>query len=59
MVIVVGPAEQATPATFDEALVQVQTLVAEGTRLKTATRQVAQETGHSARELYNAALTEQ
>ena len=59
VVIVVGPAEQAAPATFDEALVQVQTLVAEGTRLKTATRQVAQETGHSARELYNAALTEQ
>lgn len=58
IVIVVGPAEQATPATFEQALAQVQTLVADGERLKAATRQVGQETGHSARELYNAALSE-
>jgi len=58
IVIVVGPAEQAAPATFEQALAQVKTLVAEGDRLKTATRQVAQETGHSARELYNAALAD-
>ena len=58
IVIVVGPAPDATPATFDQALAQVQTLVAEGERLKAATRQVADQTGHSARELYNAALSD-
>lgn len=58
IVIVVGPAPGAAPATFDQALAQVQTLVAEGERLKAATRQVAEQTGHSARELYNAALSD-
>ena len=58
IVIVVGPAPQQEPATFDQALASVQTLVAQGMRLKAATRQVADETGHSARELYNAALAE-
>ena len=59
IVIVVGPAAIAEPATFEQALAQVRTLVADGERLKVATRQVAQETGHSARELYNAALAEE
>ncbi|GAA4110972.1 16S rRNA (cytidine(1402)-2'-O)-methyltransferase [Enteractinococcus coprophilus] len=56
IVLVVGPAPAAAQATFAEALAQVRGLVAEGERLKAATRQVGQETGHSARELYNAAL---
>lgn len=59
IVIVVGPAALAEPATFEQALAQVRTLVADGERLKAATRQVAHETGHSARELYNAALSDQ
>ena len=59
IVIVVGPAAIAEPATFEQALAQVRTLVADGERLKVATRQVAQETGNSARELYNAALAEE
>lgn len=58
IVIVVGPAALAEPATFEQALAQVRTLVADGERLKAATRQVAHETGHSARELYNAALSD-
>lgn len=56
IVIVVGPAPRQEPATFDQALARVQTLTADGMRLKAATRQVAQDTGQSARELYNAAL---
>ncbi len=56
IVIVVGPAPAAAPTTFDVALAQVRQLVEEGQRLKAATRQVGQQTGHSARELYNAAL---
>ena len=58
IVIVVGPAPAAAQATFEEALAQVRDLVATGERLKAATRQVGHETGHSARELYNAALDE-
>lgn len=56
IVIVVGPAPAAAQATFDQALAQVRALVDAGERLKAATRQVGQDTGHSARELYNAAL---
>lgn len=56
IVIVVGPAPAATQATFDQALAQVHALVESGERLKVATRQVGQDTGHSARELYNAVL---
>ena len=58
IVIVVGPAPAAEPATFEQALADVRTRVQDGERLKAATRAVGQETGHSARELYNAALTE-
>lgn len=58
IVLVVGPAEGAAPASFAQALAEVQRLVGDGERLKTATRQVADATGHSARELYNAALAE-
>lgn len=56
IVIVVGPAPAASQATFAEALAQVRGLVADGERLKAATRRVGHGTGHSARELYNAAL---
>ncbi|MGO1535919.1 MAG: 16S rRNA (cytidine(1402)-2'-O)-methyltransferase [Yaniella sp.] len=58
IVIVVGPAPEAAPASFEAALAQVRTSVADGERLKSATREVAKRTGHSARELYNAALAE-
>lgn len=58
IVIVVGPAPEAEPASFEAALAQVKTSVADGERLKSATREVAKRTGHSARELYNAALAE-
>jgi len=55
IVIVVGgaPALEASPAT---ALAEVQRRVADGERLKDATREVAAATGLSARELYAAAL---
>lgn len=58
IVIVVGPAPDAEPASFEVALAQVRTSVADGERLKSATREVAKRTGHSARELYNAALAD-
>lgn len=58
VVIVVGPAPDAEPVSFEAALAQVRTSVADGERLKSATREVAKRTGHSARELYNAALAE-
>lgn len=58
IVIVVGPAPEAEPVSFEAALAQVRTSVADGERLKSATREVAKRTGHSARELYNAALAE-
>jgi 16S rRNA (cytidine1402-2'-O)-methyltransferase len=41
---------------FDEAVAQVQALVAGGTRLKDAAAEVSGHTGHSSRELYQAAL---
>lgn len=59
IVIVVGPAPAAEPTSFESAVAQVRTRVAEGDRLKIVTREVAHDTGHSARELYNAALAQQ
>lgn len=56
IVIVVGPAPAVEPVSFEAALAQVRELVQDGERFKVATRQVGQETGYSARELYNAAL---
>lgn len=58
IVLVVAPAPAAEPVSFAAALAQVRDLVQEGERLKAATRQVGHDTGHSARELYNAALTQ-
>src|SRR5699024_9801219 len=58
IVIVVGPAPEAEQVSFEVALGYVRTSVADGQRLETATREVAQRTGHSARELYNAALAQ-
>jgi len=58
IVIVVGPAPEDAPVSFSAAVQQVYVLQRDGQRLKSATRQIAQATGHSARELYNAALTQ-
>ncbi len=58
IVIVVGPAPEDAPVSFSAAVEQVHVLQRSGERLKAATRQIAQATGHSARELYNAVLTE-
>lgn len=55
IVLVVGGAP-ATAVSAAEALVEVVRRVADGDRLKEATRDVATATGHSARELYAAAL---
>lgn len=55
IVLVVGGATAAT-VTLEDGLVQVQRLVADGMRLKEASTQVAEETGLSKRELYQAAL---
>lgn len=55
VVLVVGGAPQ-VDASPDAALEEVQQRVAEGERLKDATRAVAEATGLSARELYAAAL---
>jgi 16S rRNA (cytidine1402-2'-O)-methyltransferase len=55
IVIVVAGAEPAT-VSFDDALAQVQALTASGVRLKEATAEVAEATGLSRRELYEAAL---
>jgi 16S rRNA (cytidine1402-2'-O)-methyltransferase len=41
---------------LEDGLVQVQLLVSDGMRLKEASTQVAEETGLSKRELYQAAL---
>ena len=57
IVIVVGGAPERVASPGD-ALAQVRSLVAGGTRLKDATREVAGMTGMSARELYAAALSE-
>ena len=55
IVIVIAGAERSN-VSFESALAQVQTLAAAGTRLKDAAAEVAQQTGLSSRELYNAAL---
>ncbi|WP_298118885.1 16S rRNA (cytidine(1402)-2'-O)-methyltransferase [uncultured Aurantimicrobium sp.] len=55
IVLVIGGATAAT-LTLEDGLVQVQLLVADGMRLKEASTQVAEETGLSKRELYQAAL---
>jgi 16S rRNA (cytidine1402-2'-O)-methyltransferase len=55
IVLVIGGASAAT-LTLEDGLVQVQRLVADGMRLKEASTQVAEETGLSKRELYQAAL---
>ena len=55
IVIVVAGAAPAT-VSFDDALAQVRALTASGVRLKEATTEVAEATGHSRRELYEAAL---
>lgn len=57
IVLVVGGAPEIA-ASPDDALARVRSLVDGGTRLKDATRQVAEATGLSARELYAAALAE-
>lgn len=56
IVLVVGGATAAT-LTLEDGLAQVQVLVSDGMRLKEATTQVAEETGLSKRELYQAALS--
>jgi 16S rRNA (cytidine1402-2'-O)-methyltransferase len=56
IVLVIGGATAAT-LTLEDGLVQVQVLVADGMRLKEATTQVAEETGLSKRELYQASLS--
>jgi 16S rRNA (cytidine1402-2'-O)-methyltransferase len=55
IVLVIGGATAAT-LTLEDGLVQVQLLVSDGMRLKEASTQVAEETGLSKRELYQAAL---
>lgn len=55
LVIVVAGAERAA-VSFDDALAQVRALTASGARLKEATSEVAEATGLSRRELYEAAL---
>ena len=55
LVIVVGGAERARVA-FPDAVTQVLEIVRTGTRLKDAAGEVAEATGHSSRELYQAAL---
>ena len=53
--VVVGGAV-AVDVDFPDAVTQVLTLVSAGTRLKDAATEVAAQTGHSSRELYQAAL---
>jgi 16S rRNA (cytidine1402-2'-O)-methyltransferase len=55
LVVEGAPAAQIT---FPDALAQVRGLVAAGTRLKDAAGEVSAHTGHSSRELYQAALAE-
>ncbi|WP_243073606.1 16S rRNA (cytidine(1402)-2'-O)-methyltransferase [Microbacterium sp. SS28] len=57
LVVVVAGAERAEVA-FPDAVAQVGALVAQGTRLKDAAAEVAGQTGHSSRELYQATLAE-
>jgi 16S rRNA (cytidine1402-2'-O)-methyltransferase len=54
--LVVGGAP-ARAVAFDDAVAQVRALVAAGERLKAAASEVSAQTGHSSRELYQAALT--
>lgn len=54
VIVIAGAAPRAVSA--DDALAEVQRLVASGTRLKQASAEVAEAAGVSARELYNAAL---
>ncbi|QKJ18999.1 16S rRNA (cytidine(1402)-2'-O)-methyltransferase [Microbacterium hominis] len=54
VIVVAGAAPRAVA--FDDAVAQVADLVASGTRLKEAAGEVATLTGHSSRELYQAAL---
>jgi 16S rRNA (cytidine1402-2'-O)-methyltransferase len=55
IVLVVGGASAAS-VTLEQGLAQVQTLIADGVRLKEASSQVAEQTGLSKRDLYQAAL---
>ncbi len=55
LVVVVGGAS-AEQVTFPDAVTQVLELVRSGTRLKDAAGEVSAHTGHSSRELYQAAL---
>ncbi|MTE22810.1 16S rRNA (cytidine(1402)-2'-O)-methyltransferase [Microbacterium sp. ZXX196] len=55
VVLVIGGAA-AREVPLEDALRRVRELVGSGTRLKDATREVAQATGHAARDLYEAAL---
>lgn len=54
VVVVAGAAPRDVP--FDDAVAQVQVLVAGGARLKDASAEVSSHTGHSTRELYQAVL---
>lgn len=54
VIVIEGAAPRTVSA--DDALAEVQRLVASGVRLKQAASEVAEATGASARELYNAAL---
>ncbi|HLP22527.1 MAG TPA: 16S rRNA (cytidine(1402)-2'-O)-methyltransferase [Microbacteriaceae bacterium] len=55
IVIVIAGAEL-REVSFDDALAQVRLLAVGGSRLKDAAAEVAERTGHSSRELYNASL---
>jgi 16S rRNA (cytidine1402-2'-O)-methyltransferase len=55
IVLVVGGASAAS-VTLEQGLAQVQTLLGDGVRLKEASAQVAEQTGLSKRDLYQAAL---
>ncbi|MFH8249637.1 16S rRNA (cytidine(1402)-2'-O)-methyltransferase [Microbacterium sp. B2969] len=55
LVVVVAGAEHAE-VVFEDAVAQVQDLVAGGARLKDAAAEVSAQTGHSSRELYQATL---
>lgn len=55
-IVIVIAGAQVTSVSHDDALAQVLSLTAQGTRLKDATAEVAAATGLSSRDLYNAAL---
>jgi len=54
VVVVAGAAPR--EVLFDDAVAQVTGLVSDGVRLKDAAAEVAAQTGHSSRELYQAVL---